>query len=297
MHNPSPFALYILGSIAFLFFAYLLFLSAPWDFQPGAIVKIERGNSLRDVSLKLKGERIIRSRLTFEALVIIYGGERHIVYSDYLFENKLPVFEVARRITKGEHHLPPIAVTIPEGYNNAQIGDAFASRLTDFDKNKFFSEAGGMEGYLFPDTYFFFSTNNEQDVLKSMSENFGKKIAPLRGVILSSGRTEKEIIVMASLIEREAKGDSDRGSISGILWKRLDASMPLQVDAAPETYKTKGLPERPISNPGLASIKATLYPEKSPYLYYLHDKNGDIHYARNFEEHKINKRKYLSENQ
>ena len=94
-------------------------------------------------------------------------------------------------------------------------------------------------------------------------------------------------------MEREAKGEADRGFISGILWKRLGIGMPLQVDAVPSTYNTKGLPKSPIANPGLMSIKTAIYPEESPYLYYLHDKEGKIHYAKNFTEHKANIAKYL----
>lgn len=98
---------------------------------------------------------------------------------------------------------------------------------------------------------------------------------------------------MASILEREAKGDQDREQISGILWKRLSIGMALQVDAAPETYKERGLPDSPIGNPGLESIYASLYPKTTPYLYYLHDKQGMIHYARSFAEHKANIAKYL----
>ncbi len=126
-----------------------------------------------------------------------------------------------------------------------------------------------------------------------MSKNFDKKIGPLLGEFGSFGKSEREIIIMASLVEREAKGDEDRAVISGILWKRLEIGMPLQVDAAPITYKERGLPKSPISNPGLLAIDATIHPELSPYLYYLHDKDGIIHYARNFEEHKANRLKYL----
>jgi len=284
---------YVLGVIAFLVLFYLFFLSAPADFPTGTIVKIEEGWSLRDTSLKLKNEHIIRSRLAFEAFVIIFGREKHIITADYYFENKLPVFEIARRIGKGEHHLAPIVVTIPEGFSTDQIADVFVSKLVNFDKNKFLLEAKGLEGCLFPDTYFFLITDTETEVIKSMSENFNKKIAFVRPDILLSHKTEKEIIIMASIIEKEAKGDPDRGFISGILWKRLSLGMPLQVDAAPETYKTKGLPETPICNPGMEAIRAAIYPQNSPYLYYLHDKNGNVHYAKSFAEHQANIKKYL----
>ncbi len=283
----------VLGIIIFLIFFCSFLLSPPADFPVGAIVKVELGDSLRDVSLKLKDEHIIRSRLMFEALVIIFNREKSVIRADYYFENKLPVWKIAERISKGEHNMAPIVVTIPEGFDTVQIADIFSSKLANFNKNEFLKEAIELEGYLFPDTYFFLSTDSEINVLKSMTENFNRKIAIIRSDIMASGKTEKEIIIMASLIEGEAKGDTDRGFIAGILWKRLGLNMPLQVDVAPETYKNTGLPKNPIGNPGLEAIKAAIYPKNSPYLYYLHDKNGDIHYAKSFTEHRKNVLKYL----
>ncbi len=283
----------VLGIIIFLIFFCSFLLSPPADFPSRTILRIESGESLRGVSLKLKNENIIRSRLVFEALAIILGGEKKVIRADYYFENRLPVYEVAWRVVKGEHHLAPVVVTIPEGFAAIQIADAFSSKLANFNKNKFLLEAQRLEGYLFPDTYFFLSTDNEVNVLKSMSENFNKKISVVRADIIKSGKQEKEIIIMASLVEGEAKGELDRGFIAGILWKRLSINMPLQVDAAPETYKIKGLPQSPINNPGMEAIKSAIYPQSSPYFYYLHDKNGKIHYARTFAEHARNISKYL----
>ncbi len=289
------FNIVIFYAIVFSFLFYFLFLSAPANFPMGTIIKIEQGNSLRSVSLELKQKHVIRSRLAFEALVIILDKEKRIISSDYYFETKLPVFEIARRISKGEHRLAPIVVTIPEGFDLIQIADIFVLKLPNFDKNKFLAKAQTLEGYLFPDTYFFFITDNEQEVIKLMKENFEKKIASIRSDILLSRKTEKEIIIMASLIEGEAKGEIDRGFISGILWKRMAIGMLLQVDASLETYKVKGLPKNPINNPGLAAIRAAIHPQKSPYLYYLHDKNGNIHYAKSFIEHQQNVLKYLAQ--
>jgi UPF0755 protein len=120
---------------------------------------------------------------------------------------------------------------------------------------------------------------------------------------------------MASIIEKEAKGEEDRYFISGILWKRISKGIPLQVDApflyilgkesseltradlainSPfNTYKNKGLTPSPIGNPGLESIKAAIKPKDSPYLYYLHDSDGNIHYAKTYTEHLKNINKYL----
>jgi len=120
---------------------------------------------------------------------------------------------------------------------------------------------------------------------------------------------------MASIIEKESLNGDERQIVSGILWKRISLGMPLQVDAtflyingkasaeltkddlnidSPyNTYRNKGLPPGPINNPGLDAIVAALYPKDSPYLYYLHDKKGKVHYAKTFNEHVANKRKYL----
>ena len=263
------------------------------DFPQPAVVRIEEGSSVRSVSLKLKSEKIIRSRTIFEGFVVLYGGEKRLIPSDYLFETKTPVFEVARRIAKGETGLPPNSVTIPEGFTREEIAQALAAKLSSFDKVKFTAMTKDKEGYLFPDTYFFLSGDNEETAVKLMTENYEKKVAPLRPEIAAQNKTEKDIIIMASLIEGEANGDTDRGYISGILWRRLSIGMALQVDVAMETYKSRGLPKAPIGNPGLESIKAAIHPVKSNYLYYLHDPQGNIHYATSFEEHKQNKLKYL----
>jgi UPF0755 protein len=284
---------YLIGAIIFLGFLYFFFLSAPRNFPIGTILRIDKGSSLRSISALLKKEHIIRSRVAFESFVIIFGAELHIVSADYLLKDKLPVWEIAKHIAKGEHRMSPVSITIPEGFDINQIADTISVKLKSFNRNQFLLKAKSLEGYLFPDTYFFLTDADENSVLKLMSDNFEKKITLLRPEIVSSGKSEKDIIIMASIIERESKGDVDREIISGILWKRIKIGMPLQVDAAIETYKVKGLPESPISNPGLLAITAALHPQSSTYLYYLHDKNGDIHYAKTFAEHVQNKLEYL----
>lgn len=291
MSKTNP--IYIFGGLIVLFILAYFLISAPRDFPKGIIFTVEEGESLRTVSLHLKEKNIIRSRVLFEVFVILYGGEKRIIPADYLFENKTSAALAARRISKGERHLAPVKLTIPEGFNAEDIAEAAAAALPSFSKEAFLISARGREGSLFPDTYFFFTDANEEDVLKSLSENFNKKLAALEREITESGRSEEDIIKMASVIEREAKGSSDRDIISGILWKRISIGIPLQADAAPETYQSRGLPKNPISNPGLSSIKAAIYPKSSSYLYYLHDKEGNIHFAKSFVEHRRNIEKYL----
>ena len=124
---------------------------------------------------------------------------------------------------------------------------------------------------------------------------FYKKISPLIPEIISSKKTLREIVIIASLIEAEAKSKVDREMVSDILWKRLKLGMPLQVDSEMVTYEFKGLPEKPINYPGLVSIEAAIHPTSTPYLYFLFGHDGAMHYAKTFEEHKRNIAKFLGD--
>lgn len=279
-----------------LLFSYFYFflIKAPTSFDTEKIFVIEEGASVRSVSLKLKNEGFIKSRVFFESFTIIFGGEKRIATGDYLFKDKLSVIEIANRIARGQKGINPIRVTIPEGYNINEIADVFSVKLHNFNKENFIKKA--KEGYFFPDTYFFLSSDDEDVVIKMMVNNFNKRTKEVFSVFDDLPNKEeriKEILIMASLIEGEASGDNDREIIAGILWKRLDINMALQVDVAPITYEERGLPKEPISNPGLKAIVASMNPKSSPYLYYIHDKKGDTYFARTFQEHRINIEKYL----
>ena len=203
------------------------------------------------------------------------------------------VVKIERRIERQNIKAPEVKVTIPEGSKISDIINIVSVKLPNFNKKNFLLDAENKEGYLFPDTYFLFFSDDGSKAIQAMSDNFNIKIAPILPEINLSGHSEKDIITMASIIEREASGDKDRNIISGILWKRLSKGMLLEVDAAPDTYKKAGLPTNPICNPGLAAIEAAIHPESSPYLFYLHDKKGIVHYAQTFEEHQQNELIYL----
>jgi UPF0755 protein len=125
----------------------------------------------------------------------------------------------------------------------------------------FESDERSKQGYIFPDTYFFFPMTTHDEALEDISLNFNRKINPFKKDIEASNKSLDEIIKMASIIEKEAAGESDASTISGILWKRIDKGMPLQVDASKITYQKVGLPTEPIGNPGLVAIKAAVYPK------------------------------------
>lgn len=289
----------------------------PSNFPQGSIVTVKNGDTLSRVARELESRHIVRSAVLFQSISIFIGGDRHILQGDYFFDEPESVWKIASRILSGNHNISQIKITFPEGYTHFQMADLLSSKIPNFDKESFINETKKKEGYLFPDTYFFFSAVTVSEIVEALRFNFERKLEPLRADIRSSGRSEKDIIIMASLIEREATGDEDRAVISGILWNRLGLGIRLQVDATVlyalgkngdshvsledlkvnspyNTYRVSGLPPAPIANPGIKAIQAALYPVSSSYLFYLHDKNGMIHYAKTFEEHKKNKERYLN---
>lgn len=203
-------------------------------------------------------------------------------------------------------------------YQTSVSGQALAE-VKDIDKNGVTSSIpknNGLEGYLFPDTYVFPQSSSATKIFKIMIANLNNKLSQqMLSDIKKSGHTFYEIITMASIIEKETVKANDKGIVSGILWKRYLAHVHLEVDSTLlyildrsgselsfsdlksdtpyNTYKYPGLPPTPIGNPGLESIKATLYPTKSDYWYFLSDKNQNIIYSKNIYEHNINKAKYL----
>lgn len=208
-----------------------------------------------------------------------------------------------------------ITITIPEGLNARQIGDLLEKKGL-FAGSVFVAEAGREEGFLFPDTYRFYKDAKPADVISKMKENFNKKLTrDILDEIAAQKQTLKNIITMASILEEEVRGEEDMKIVAGILWKRIDRGMGLNVDAALtyvlgktsaeltdgdlkydspyNTYLYRGLPPTPISNPGLSTINAALNPTTSKYFYYLTGKDGKTYYAETLEGHTLNKRKYL----
>lgn len=307
-----------LSVVFFLFlfgFSSFFFLNPPNKFPKNKTFQIQSGDSLKVVALNLKKENIIRSAFAFQTVSILMGDEKAIKAGDYLFEKPIGLLEVSRRILVGESGITSTKVTIPEGVTNREMSKILSNNIENFDQAKFLIAAQGKEGYLFPDTYFFFPNTEPKAIVDALANNFTKKIEKFNEDFENSGKTKKEIVIMASILEREAFGENDIYIISGILWSRIEKGIPLQADATVtyltgkpsseltlndlaidskwNTYKYKGLPIAPIGNPGVRAIEAALNPEKTDYLYYLHDADGVAHYGRTFDDHKKNKSLYL----
>ena len=289
------------------------------------IFKVEKGQSAKTIAENLKNADLIDETFIFRLYVFLALGQYALKTGDYELSPKMPVRDIADTIVIGG--VNEVLITIPEGFTLRQIEDrlidaklAQKGEIINFkftvappilnDKPK----TASLEGYLFPDTYRFFKDTLPSDIVSKMVANFESKLTPeLKIAMSNSGRGVYENMTMASLIEKEVKNDSDRKIVSGILWKRLANKIPFQVDAtliyitgrkeivdadkkinSPyNTYYYRGLPKGPIANPGLSAIGAAVFPESSPYWYYLSAKSGETIFSRTLEEHNRNRAIYL----
>ncbi len=292
-----------------------VFFLPPHSSAHEQIVQIEEGDTLSDIALKLERQDVVKSAIAFEVLTRLYGGETHANAGYYVFDSTETTSEVVQRVISGDYRLARKRVVVYEGETIKQMSKQFQELFPLFDSREFTALSEGEEGQLFPDTYFFFSTASAFDMYKAMRENFDAKIEPLQSEIDASGKSLNQILTMASILEKEAGSNQDKRIISGVLWKRIDRGMKLQVDAvfpyilgkntfqlsyddlaidSPyNTYKYAGLPPGPIGNPGLDAIKAALEPASTKYLYYLADLSGATHYATTFAQHQRNIDIYL----
>ncbi len=301
--------------VGFFFLFHLI--TPPLDFPSKEIITIESGASLSSISEDFQERGLVRSAGIFESLVVIVEGDRGIAAGDYVFEAPLNAIDLARRVTGSEFGIGKISVTLPEGLTTKDMAVTLAAKLQDFNEEEFIFLAKDLEGYLFPDTYFFFATTDAEEVLHMLQQTFEKKVTnKLAEDFAASGKSVSDIMIMASIIQAEAHaGYEEKQIISGILWNRLSKGMRLQVDATLKyytgrgsadltisdlsddhpynTYTRGGLPPTPIGNPGIDAIRAALHPKASEYLFYLHDSDGKIRYASTFEEHKKNISAYL----
>lgn len=309
-------AIVTIGALALIgLCAYYLTLSPLPYFPSGSYVSIPQGSSLKDVGEILESRGIVRSGWLLRQTARLMQSDRGVPAGVYYFGRPKNLLAVAMQVASGNFETTPVRVTIPEGSSTRHIANLLFEKLPDFDRSAFLQATQEKEGYLFPDTYFFMPSDTTEAILSVFNNAFHTKLSKLRTQIEASGRTELEILTMASLLEKEASKMVDRQRIAGVLWHRLAIGMPLQVDAvfpfiigkntfevtlddlkidSPyNTYKYKGLPPGPINNPGLGSITAALTPIKSKYVYFLSDLDGNFHFSTSYEQHLANKRKYL----
>lgn len=251
------------------------------------IFNVKKGEGSRDIALNLERQGLIRWAPLFRIYVLVADTAEKLQAGNYFLSSSMNIPEIAGKLSRGE--TAKIKLTIPEGFTAEQI----YQKLTNTAKVNL-ANLKKFEGYLFPDTYEIDYGTEEEEIIKTMVDNFNKKITQdLREEIKKQGRTLEEIVIMASLLEKELKTKEEKELAAGVLWKRLKINMPLQVDAAMETYENIGLPKNPICNPGIVSILAAIYPKNSDYWYYLSTPEGETIFSKTLEEHSQAKTKYL----
>lgn len=327
-----------------IFWQGIYLLDKPGSLESKVFV-IEKGEGSKEISINLKKQDLVKSGFLFRIYVLTFGMAGKLQAGEYELSPAMNVPEIAKKFSSGD--VIREEVTIIEGWNLRDIGYRLEERgmfqaeelfelagfpLTgyskikdislqkdfsgDFDYLKDKPKNAGLEGYLFPDTYEIRKGESLEEIVKKMLNNFDKKLTPdLREEIKNQGKSIFEIVIMASLIEKEVQTLEDKKLASGIFWKRLKNNMPLQADAtlsyitgkkttrisieetkidsSYNTYKYRGLPLGPISNPGLESIIAALYPKDSKYWYYLSTLKGETIFSETLEKHNSAKAEHL----
>lgn len=293
------------------------------------VIDIGSGATIRDVRDTLTAANVLRAPVWF----LLYGKvtNRVVHAGRFAVAPGTPVRELYQLLTDGTDL--ELQITMIEGWTLQDLKQHLLSRglATEADVALALSDpalktryvflreipAGiDLEGYLFPDTYRFFSNATAKDVVDRLLREFETRVVVAReSDIAVSGYTLHEVVTIASLLEREVRHPEDMAMVSDVIRKRLEDGMPLQLDATVNyatgksdpgvsladtqvdspynTYKYTGLPIGPISNPGDAAFDAALNPQENPYYFYLTTPDGTVIYARTNEEHVQNKARYL----
>lgn len=317
--------------ILFLIWAFIWWksVSAPISLNEETVdFLVVKGKSASQIGQSLYEKGLIKNPLAFKFYVQMMGKSDQIQAGEFRLS---PSYSLEKIVDTLRGSPLELWVTVPEGLRREEIVERFIDNLDkqgqdaiDF-REEFLEESSSVEGYLFPDTYLFPREVKASGVISVMKNTFEKKITDI-GSKFPYSFGLKDIVILASLIEREAITDVERPVVAGILYNRLENNWPLQVDAAVQyavatencklkivncnnwwpiltrddieinspfnTYRFPGIPPSPIANPGLESLKAAVNPVESDYFFYIHAE-GKIYYAKTLEEHNANIKKYL----
>jgi len=297
------------------------------------VFDIRSGTTAQALADQLEERGLIRSATVFRFYMEREGLAEKIKTGRVVLSPRLTLAEIAEAVTSGKTQ--QLSVTLLEGWTARQMGekleelglttaDEFMNcvKTCSFPEFDFLPLPAGrqakksLEGYLYPDTYFTDPANfSIRGFIKRQLQTFRNRLDDDWGAIQKSQRTLQQIVIMASIVEREERDPAERPRIADILWKRADANRgldadatilyalgrtsgglsyeDLQVNSLYNTRKYRGLPPGPISNPSVSSLRAALHAESTPYWYYLHDSDGNVHYGKTLDEHNENKARYI----
>ena len=310
----------IIGGIVLLvigiaIFAFQSKFSAPQKGAEEERIVINPATTEEELIPKLKEQGYIKSEWAFKFVLKQKGWQGKIEPGGYMVSKSMNAWQLTDTLVNKPYQK---WIVIPEGLRATEIAEKLQETLgwTNTAKAEFL--LAGKEGYLFPDTYLFNLDYTGQEVAERMRNQFNEKAADLFKKAEEKNIRNDTLIVIASLIQREAANEKDMPLIAGVIWNRWLKDMKFEIDATvqyalgkpgnwwpiikPEDYKFdspystyfhKGRPPAPICNPGLAAINAVINSEETEYLYYLHDSEGQIHLAKTYGEHLENIEQYL----
>lgn len=320
------FSLFFVGSVllggvmGMLAFEFWLFLHAPGSSRLGIQeVTITAGMNAAQVAKLLHAEGVIADEEAFRLLCWFDKTGRKLKAGSYAFLPLSTPRQVLDQIVAGKAVIE--RVTFPEGVTMYEVartleegGLAQAQEVLRLMTSPAFVTdnalpGASLEGFLFPDTYFFQRNQSETAMLKMMIRQFWRHLPEdWEQPAAKLGFSLLEIVIMASMVEKEAAVDAERALIAGVFYNRLREKMPLQSDptavydlpdfAGPittahlkrqspyNTYQNPGLPVGPICNPGAKSLKAALFPEDTPYLYFVSKRDGTHQFSQTLAEHR-----------
>ncbi len=315
-----------LAAAALIFIVGLGYMFAPVDAAATDTISfvVPRGQPVAQIGQRLADEGLVRHPLVFRLAVKQLGLDQKLQAGGFKVSPSMTPQQLATTLTQGTEDT---WVTILEGWRREEIAEYLAGQeLGEFNASEFLAESEGLEGKLFPDTYLIPQEITAASMVQLLERTFEAKVtqglaAEISAYQTKTNRSLSEILVMASLVQREARTYEQMRHVAGILWNRIDLNMALQVDAtlqyvkgynkaekdwwstplaadkslvsAYNTYLNPGLPPAPIANPGIDAIKATVMPLEVNDLFYIHAPDGTMYYAQTVEQHNANVNQYL----
>lgn len=299
------------------------------------VVEIPEGSSVKSIASLLKENDLIKNKRVFVKNVKDTGKAEKIKAGKYKLSKNMDNNKIIDKLVRGEIYQDGIKLTIPEGSISTDIVKKLVAKGLG-DKEKFVelyrnpskfagkfaflkdSRIATLEGFLYPETYYFKKGISEKEIFEKMLSEFDRVYkANVDSYVKKNKYNFYDTIIMASIVEKEAVNDSDRDIIAGIFYNRLDKKMRLQSDAVLQyglpqrkgrvlysdlkvespynLYLHDGLPPTPVASPGKKSLIAAANPKKTDYLYFVTNVNGKNSYSKTFEEHKVSADKYRKE--
>ncbi len=287
-------------------------------------IEIPKGYGIKSIATLLEDKGVIRDDLSFLAYCRLNKTGGRFQAGKYVLNSASAVPEIVEKLSLGQAKIDTVKFTIPEGYELRLMADRF-TELGLMDKDTFYEiikeeiydfdflqeipdRELKLEGYLFPDTYEVFKNAKPEEIIRKMLGRFNQVYSQeFRNRARELNMTTDQVITLASIIEREAKLDSERKLVSSVFHNRIKKKMMLQscatvqfvlkerkevltykdleINSPYNTYKFTGLPPGPIASPGLKSIEAALYPEATDYLYFFAREDGSHVFSRTYQEH------------